>query len=58
MPIENRMSEPELFIKWNGVLNLSCFVVLIIFAITGFFGYMAVGESVADTVTLNLPEAP
>uniref|UniRef100_A0A0N4ZUA3 Aa_trans domain-containing protein n=1 Tax=Parastrongyloides trichosuri TaxID=131310 RepID=A0A0N4ZUA3_PARTI len=55
LPIENRMSKPKQFIAWNGVLNTSSFVVLAIFAITGFYGYLAVGDDVKDTVTLNLP---
>lgn len=58
MPIENRMERPYFFIKWNGVLNSSCLVVLAIFAVTGFYGYLAVGDAVADTVTLNLPDEP
>lgn len=58
MPIENRMSQPQFFIKWNGVLNSSCLVVLAIFAVMGFYGYLAVGDEVADTVTLNLPQNP
>uniref|UniRef100_A0A0K0EBN3 Aa_trans domain-containing protein n=1 Tax=Strongyloides stercoralis TaxID=6248 RepID=A0A0K0EBN3_STRER len=55
LPIENRMAKPKQFIAWNGVLNTSSFVVLAIFAITGFYGYLAVGDDVKDTVTLNLP---
>uniref|UniRef100_A0A7E4WA27 Aa_trans domain-containing protein n=1 Tax=Panagrellus redivivus TaxID=6233 RepID=A0A7E4WA27_PANRE len=55
MPLENRMERPQVFIAWNGVLNSSCLVVLTIFAVVGFYGYLAVGDAVADTVTLNLP---
>ncbi|VDN07091.1 unnamed protein product [Thelazia callipaeda] len=58
LPVENRMDQPQLFIKWNGVLNCSCFVVLSIFAVMGFYGYLAVGDKVADTITLNLPPGP
>lgn len=49
------MQNPELFISWNGVLNSSCFTVLIIFSIIGFYGYLAFGNAIAETVTLNLP---
>uniref|UniRef100_A0A915PBA4 Amino acid transporter transmembrane domain-containing protein n=1 Tax=Setaria digitata TaxID=48799 RepID=A0A915PBA4_9BILA len=58
LPIENRMSQPQLFIKWNGVLNSSCLVVLAIFAVIGFYGYLAVGNEVTDTITLNVPHKP
>jgi proton-coupled amino acid transporter len=58
MIIENRMQHPQLFIAWNGVLNTSCGVVLAIFAVVGFYGYLAVGNDVKDTVTLNLPDQP
>ncbi|KAM3723857.1 Proton-coupled amino acid transporter [Dirofilaria immitis] len=56
LPVENRMSQPQLFIKWNGVLNCSCLVVMTIFAMMGFYGYLAVGDEVADTITLNVPQ--
>jgi len=55
MPLENRMEKPQFFISWNGVLNSSCLVVLAVFAIIGFYGYLSVGDAVKDTVTLNLP---
>jgi len=58
MVIENRMQSPQHFIAWNGVLNSSCLVVLAIFAVTGFYGYLSFGDDVKDTVTLNLPNEP
>lgn len=51
------MQNPELYIAWNGVLNSSCLTVLIIFSIIGFYGYLAFGNDVAETVTLNLPKS-
>ncbi|ETN68885.1 transmembrane amino acid transporter protein [Necator americanus] len=58
MPIENRMRNPHSFIAWNGVLNSSCLVVLAIFSVTGFYGYLSLGDEVKDTATLNLPMTP
>ncbi|CAI4231449.1 unnamed protein product [Auanema sp. JU1783] len=58
MPIENRMQSPQSFIAWNGVLNSSCLVVLAIFLVTGFYGYLSLGDAVKDTATLNLPMTP
>lgn len=52
------MTHPQHFIKWNGVLNCSCIVVMIIFAMMGFYGYLAVGNEVGDTITLNMPHEP
>lgn len=56
MPIENRMERPQFFIAWNGVLNSSILVVLAILSVTGFYGYLSIGDDVKDTVTLNLNE--
>ncbi|KAI6239697.1 Aa-trans domain-containing protein [Aphelenchoides fujianensis] len=56
MPIENKMLNPKDFVAWNGVLHRACLVVLTVFTIVGFFGYLAVGDEVQDAVTLNLPE--
>uniref|UniRef100_A0AC35U359 Aa_trans domain-containing protein n=1 Tax=Rhabditophanes sp. KR3021 TaxID=114890 RepID=A0AC35U359_9BILA len=56
LPIENRMRKPHEFIKSNGVLNLSGIIVLLIFAIVGFFGYLATGAEIKDSITLNLPD--
>ncbi|MFH4976568.1 hypothetical protein AB6A40_003277 [Gnathostoma spinigerum] len=58
LPIENRMNQPQFFIQWNGVLNSANLVVLAVYAMVGFYGYLAVGDDVADTVTLNLPQEP
>ncbi|KAI6176670.1 Amino acid transporter, transmembrane family-containing protein [Aphelenchoides bicaudatus] len=58
MIIENRMERPQQFIAWNGVLNTSCGIVLAIFAVIGFYGYLAFGDDIKDTVTLNLPDTP
>lgn len=41
-----------------GVLNTSCGIVLAIFAVIGFYGYLAFGDDIKDTVTLNLPDTP
>jgi len=55
LPIENQMDEPQHFISANGVLNTACILVLAVYCTTGFYGYLAFGADVADTVTLNLP---
>ncbi|KAI6214802.1 Amino acid transporter, transmembrane family-containing protein [Aphelenchoides besseyi] len=55
LPIENQMTEPQHFISNSGVLNTACGLVLVIYSTIGYYGYLAFGETVKDTVTLNLP---
>uniref|UniRef100_A0A915D8Y8 Amino acid transporter transmembrane domain-containing protein n=1 Tax=Ditylenchus dipsaci TaxID=166011 RepID=A0A915D8Y8_9BILA len=55
LPIENQMDEPHHFISSNGVLNTGCALVLAAYCTTGFYGYLAFGNQVKDTITLNLP---
>jgi len=55
LPIENQMDSPQHFISPNGVLNTACLLVLAVYCTMGFYGYLAFGEAVKDTVTLNLP---
>lgn len=58
LPIENKMDQPHYFISANGVLNTACLLVLAVYCTTGFYGYLAFGAGVKDTVTLNLPNEP
>ena len=58
LPIENQMDQPQHFISANGVLNTACLLVLAVYCTTGFYGYLAFGANVKDTVTLNLPNLP
>ncbi|TKR67635.1 hypothetical protein L596_023755 [Steinernema carpocapsae] len=55
LPIENQMDQPQHYISPNGVLNTSCLIVLALYMATGFFGYVAFGDAVKDTITLNMP---
>lgn len=55
LPIENQMNEPQHFISKNGVLNTACILVLAAYSTMGFYGYLAYGDKVKDTITLNLP---
>ncbi|KAI1721320.1 transmembrane amino acid transporter protein [Ditylenchus destructor] len=55
LPIENQMNEPQHFISSNGVLNTACILVLAVYCTTGFYGYLAFGNQVKDTITLNMP---
>ncbi|VDK66294.1 unnamed protein product, partial [Anisakis simplex] len=58
LPIENQMNEPYHFISSTGVLNTSFILVLLLYLFVGFFGFLKFGDSVRDTMTLNLPQTP
>lgn len=55
MPIENNMKHPEKFLGWKGVLNGAMLVVVSLYTVIGYFGYMRFGDSVVGSITLNLP---
>lgn len=56
MPVENSMKKPQHFLGCPGVLNTAMFVVLVLYGVIGFFGYVQYGEYVGGSVTFNLPE--
>ncbi|TKR64500.1 hypothetical protein L596_025020 [Steinernema carpocapsae] len=58
MPLENRMKNPEHFIKPLGVVNVATGLVTLIFTAVGALGYVAFGDNVHDAVTLDLPTTP
>ncbi|XP_074028134.1 proton-coupled amino acid transporter-like protein acs isoform X2 [Leptinotarsa decemlineata] len=59
MPLENNMKTPNHFIGCPGVLNTGMTFVVLLYAITGFFGYLKYGDAThIGSITLNLPEEP
>ncbi|XP_052751259.1 proton-coupled amino acid transporter-like protein CG1139 [Galleria mellonella] len=56
MPVENEMANPQKFLGCPGVLNISMVIVIILYAIFGFFGYLQFGDDVKGSITLNLPQ--
>ncbi|CAH0717462.1 unnamed protein product, partial [Brenthis ino] len=56
MPIENEMAKPQQFLGCPGVLNVSMVIVITLYAIFGFFGYLQFGDEVKGSITLNLPQ--
>lgn len=56
MPVENSMKKPQHFLGCPGVLNTAMLVVVSLYAIIGFFGYVRFGSSVRGSITLNLPD--
>ena len=55
LPLENKMKYPHHFAGTFGVLNTAMFLVVILYAATGFFGYLRYGSKVLGSITLNLP---
>jgi len=55
MPLENNMKTPEHFIGCPGVLNTGMVLIVTLYAMTGFFGYLKYGDMTEASVTLNLP---
>lgn len=58
MSLENNMKTPTHFIGCPGVLNTGMFLVVLLYASVGFFGYLKYGEGTRASITLNLPHEP
>lgn len=56
MPVENEMAKPQQFLGCPGVLNIAMVIVITLYGIVGFFGYLQYGDFVKGSITLNLPE--
>lgn len=52
MPVENSMRKPQYFLY---VLNTAMVLVVILYIIIGFLGYVRYGDFVEATITGNLP---
>jgi len=50
------MKTPKSFGGYFGVLNIGMFIITILYAGMGFFGYIKYGENAKGSVTLNLPQ--
>ncbi|XP_067008859.2 proton-coupled amino acid transporter-like protein pathetic [Anabrus simplex] len=55
MPVENSMKHPDHFLGCPGVLNISMTIVVAVYSVIGFFGYLKYGEETQGSITLNLP---
>ncbi|XP_072941679.1 proton-coupled amino acid transporter-like protein pathetic [Epargyreus clarus] len=55
MPVENEMAKPQQFLGCPGVLNVSMVIVISLYGVFGFFGYVQFGDLVKGSITLNLP---
>lgn len=55
MPVENQMKNPKHFLGFPFILYIAMAVVVILYAIIGFFGYLKYGPDTEGSITLNLP---
>ncbi|XP_011505457.1 PREDICTED: proton-coupled amino acid transporter 1-like [Ceratosolen solmsi marchali] len=53
--LENNMKTPQNFGGTCGVLNVGMIVIVTMYIIVGFFGYIKYGADAAGSITLNLP---
>ncbi|KAI4484562.1 proton-coupled amino acid transporter-like protein CG1139 [Polistes fuscatus] len=54
--LENNMKTPQYFGGYCGVLNIGMTVIVTLYILMGFFGYLKYGSSAGGSVTFNLPE--
>ncbi|XP_029171872.1 proton-coupled amino acid transporter-like protein CG1139 isoform X2 [Nylanderia fulva] len=54
--LENNMKTPKSFGGYYGVLNIGMSVIVVLYIIIGFFGYLKYGSEAAGSVTFNLPQ--
>lgn len=55
MSLENDMKNPTHFIGCPSVLNFGMGIVISMYALVGFFGYLKYGDTTQASITLNLP---
>lgn len=53
--LENNMKTPQYFGGYCGVLNIGMTVIVALYILIGFFGYIKYGSSASGSVTFNLP---
>lgn len=51
------MKTPKSFGGYCGVLNVGMTVIIILYVLVGFFGYIKYGTEALGSITLNLPKA-
>jgi len=49
------MKNPDHFISKIGILNIAMAIVVVLYAVIGFLGYIRFGDEVEGSVTLSLP---
>lgn len=55
MPVENSMAKPQHFLGCPGVLTTVMSIVVVLYSIIGFFGYLRYGDETDANITKNFP---
>jgi solute carrier family 36 (proton-coupled amino acid transporter) len=56
MPLENNMKNPQNFLGCFRVLNTAMVMIVCLFTLVGFFGFLKYGPEVQGSISLDLPE--
>ncbi|XP_012272958.1 proton-coupled amino acid transporter-like protein CG1139 [Orussus abietinus] len=54
--LENNMKTPQNFGGYCGVLNIGMTIIVILYILVGFFGYIKFGADAGGSITLSLPK--
>lgn len=54
--MENKLKRPRQMLGPFGILSTGIFFSSLIYGSMGFFGYVAYGQEVKGSITLNLPQ--
>jgi amino acid permease len=58
LPIYNQLKKREQFGSYFGIANVAFFIILMLYILVGFLGFLKYGPDVKDSITLNLPAEP
>ncbi|KAF7635812.1 Aa_trans domain-containing protein [Meloidogyne graminicola] len=56
LPLENKLKKPSQMVGIFGILSIGLFFVSLVLAMSGFLGFIAFGQNVRGSITLNLPQ--
>ncbi|XP_037906992.1 proton-coupled amino acid transporter-like protein CG1139 isoform X2 [Hermetia illucens] len=55
MSLEQNMKDPKRFGGWFGILSIGMAILVVLYILIGFFGYLKYGNESLGSVTLNIP---
>ncbi|PAA81798.1 hypothetical protein BOX15_Mlig006917g2 [Macrostomum lignano] len=58
LPIENKLRNKDAMVRTCGIMDLSIYLVISMYAAVGFYGYLRYGENVKEAITYSLPSSP
>lgn len=58
LPTENALKDKESLLGWNGLMNLTMGLVLLLYLTVAFFGYVKFGDNVEGSLVYSIPLSP